>query len=356
MAASLGRTDPSVADILLKSPWDFEFTQVVRLLASMYPNRRPISGFRESLDESIRFQANRSMLFPPSEIQDIAPRTEESDPFQITVNFMGLTGPMGVLPAHYTEYLIARSYSHDGAAAAFFDLFNHRLVSLFYLAWEKYHFPVCFERESHPAGPHWGFTRYLYDLIGMGTFGLQGRLQTDDPVLLSYAGLIAQRPHSATALTGMLRDHFQVPVEIVQFVGKWCRLDPDDQTSLGTNDVSGQLGCGAIAGDLVWNPQARFRIRVGPLTWKRFQSYLPDGSALPEMITLARYFTNQAMEFEVQVVLAAPEVPEFQLSDDQGSARLGLSSWLRTQAFSTDAEDLLLTVHSNGEQGERKAS
>ncbi len=348
MAAPVGRTDPSIAEILLRAPWDFSFFQVVRLLALIYPERRAISGFRQPLEEIVRFHSHLSMAFPASAVQDITPGPEGDPHLHITVNFMGLTGPMGILPAHYTEYLIARSYSHDGAAAAFFDLFNHRLVSLFYLAWEKHHFTAGYQRQSQAAGVQSGFTHYLFDLIGMGTTGLQNRLALPDAALLSYCGLLAQRPRSASALAGMLRDYFGVPVTVEQFVGQWCSLQASDLCYLRDDSVSSQLGEGSIAGSQVWNPQARFRIRVGPLTWKRFQSFLPDGSAFPELITLARYFTNQAFDFEMQAILLAAEVRGCQLSDDRYAPRLGLSSWLKTEPFLADADELVLPVRSNG--------
>lgn len=348
MATPFRRTDPSVAELLLRSPWNFNFFQAVRLLALMYPERHPISGFRQSLEESVRFHAHLSTLFPASAIQEIKPETGDDHPLHMTVNFMGLTGPLGMLPVHYTEYLIARRYVGDNAAAAFFDLFNHRLISLFYLAWEKHHFPVSYEQEVHTPGKQSVFTAYLFDLMGMGTAGLQGRLEIADSVLLSYCGLIAQRPRSASALAGLLRDYFQVPIEIEQFVGQWSYLEQEDLSYLGENSVSSQLGCGAVAGRNVWNPQARFRIRVGPLIWKRFQSFLPGGSTFRQLVALARYFVNQAMDFEVQCILLAGEVPRCQLSADQDSPRLGLSSWLKTSGFPKDAEDLVLAVRSSG--------
>ena len=347
MATPVGRTDPSVAEILLKYPWDFDFFQAVRLLGLLYPSRRLLSGFRQPHEEIVRFHAHLSMAFAPSAIREIKPRTEENGPLAMTVNFMGLTGPAGVLPAHYTEYLIARSYSRDDAAAAFFDLFNHRLISLFYLAWEKHHFPVAYQRECQLPATQKRFTGYLFDLIGMGTPGLQGRLEFADSALVSYCGLIAQRPHSAVTLAGLLRDYFRVPIEIDQFVGKWCPLEHDELPYLNAGASSSQLGSGAIAGDQVWNPQARFRIRIGPLTWERFNSFLPDAPAFRELVALARYFANQAMDFEVQSILLAHEVPWCQVSDDPQSPRLGLSSWLKTETFREPAADLVLRVRSS---------
>jgi type VI secretion system protein ImpH len=346
MAAPLGRTDPSVAELLLQSPWNFDFFQAVRLLAAVRPDRLPISGFRKPLEESVRFHARISMAFPSSAVHEISPGTQEGGPLHVTVNFMGLAGPMGVLPAHYTEYLIARSYAGDNAAAAFFDLFNHRLISLFYLAWEKHHVTVGYGRDTQPQSKQSGFTRYLLDMIGMGTEGLQGQLAVRDSVLLSYCGLLAQRPHSASALAGLLRDYFQAPVEIDQFAGKWCRLDEEDLSCLGGRSVPSQLGSGAVAGRHVWSPQARFRIRLGPLTWQRFQSFLPGGSALEELIALARHFVNRTMDFEVQSTLLAAAVPLCRLTGDHDSPRLGLSSWLKTVSFTQDAGDLVLVVRS----------
>jgi type VI secretion system protein ImpH len=181
----------------------------------------------------------------------------------------------------------------------------------------------------------------------MGTPGLQGRLEFADSALVSYCGLIAQRPHSAVTLAGLLRDYFRVPIEIDQFVGKWCPLEHDELPYLNAGASSSQLGSGAIAGDQVWNPQARFRIRIGPLTWERFNSFLPDAPAFRELVALARYFANQAMDFEVQSILLAHEVPWCQVSDDPQSPRLGLSSWLKTETFREPAADLVLRVRSS---------
>lgn len=347
MATPVGRADSSVADILLTKPWDFDFFQAVRLIGLMHPGRRPISGFRQPSAELVRFHAHLSMAFPASAIQEITKGTEADDPLHLMVNFLGLTGPTGALPTYYTEYLIGRSQARDGAAAAFFDLFNHRLVSLFYLAWEKHHFPVVYQRDHESLESRRHFTGYLFDLIGMGTAGLEDRLEFADSTLLSYCGLFAQRPHSATNLAGMLRDYFRVPVEIDQFVGRWCYLDAEDLSCLNSFGPPSQLGAGAVAGTKLWNPQARFRVRIGPLDWDRFNSFLPGGSAFGQLVALVRYFANQAMDFEVQLILVKDQVREWRLSDGRQSPRLGLSLWLKTAEFQEHAADLLVSVRAS---------
>lgn len=349
MAAAVRRTDPSVVERLFESPWEFDFFQAIRLLAFMHPEPRVISGFKQPFDEAIRFRANTSLFFPASSIQTVQAPAQTLPRVDMTVNFMGLTGPQGVLPTFYTEYLIARGQASDGAAAAFFDLFNHRMISLFYLAWEKHHFPFAYERECLEQTGSRRFTHYLLDLIGMGTAHLSDQLPIEESVLLGYAGLIAQRPHSAVALQGLLRDYFQVPVEIEQFQGKWCPLEDENLAYLEGDSVQNQLGLGAIVGEQVWNQQARIRIRVGPLNWDRYQSFLPSGSAFRPLLDLVRYFLNGAWEFEVQLVLQAGEVQECCVVDDPGSPRLGESTWLKTAPFVDDPRDFAITAAAFGD-------
>ena len=62
----------------------------------------------------------------------------------MTVNFMGLTGPLGILPYSYTEFMLERMRAKDSSLQDFLDIFNHRMISFFYRAWEKYRFPVTY--------------------------------------------------------------------------------------------------------------------------------------------------------------------------------------------------------------------
>src|SRR5947199_303842 len=122
----------------------------------------------------------------------------------------------------------------------FLDIFNHRFISLFYRAWEKYRFPIAYERGGDDA-----FSRHLYSLIGMGTAGLQKQLGISDEILLYYAGLLSQRPRAAIALEGLLQDYFGVPVEVEQFTGEWFLMNVDALTCLGAGGQNNQLGVNA---------------------------------------------------------------------------------------------------------------
>jgi type VI secretion system protein ImpH len=327
---------PPLEQQLFDTPYEFDFFQAVRLLHLMLDDRPGVGRIAKPDEEPVRFKVRQSLEFPPSSIHSLS---SEADPPRMTVTFLGLTGVQGVLPHHYTEHILARAQSKDFAMAEFFDLFNHRMLSLFYRAWEKHQFPVRFQAAAakHETDE---FTQYLFDWIGMGTAKLQGRLAVEDRALLRYAGLLGQMPRSAVALKEILRDYFGVDVEIEQFVGAWYTLQSDDQCDLAAEGMNNQLGEGAIAGDAVWDPQARFRVRLGPLDLSTFLAFLPDRRAVQELRDLVRFYAGPIMQFDLQLILKGEEVPWSQLGDDSAAGpRLGWCGWLKTGEFPQDAGD-----------------
>jgi type VI secretion system protein ImpH len=338
MAPQNRRSDPSIKDVLFEEPYRFDFFQAVRLLELINPERAPIGRQGNPLHEVVRFRSHLTLAFPPSAIHQIEPPRDGVGPARIMASFMGLTGPLGVLPRHYTELLLDRAQHKDFAARDFFDIFNHRILSLFHRAWEKYRFPVGYEQAAaHNREDH--FSLHIFDLIGMGTGGLRGRVAFDEEALLFYAGLLGQHPHSAIATAAILSDYFEVPIAIKQFVGEWLDITEENRTRLGPGDLNNRLGVSAVAGGRVWNQQAKFALRVGPLTLAKFRRFLPNGDAFRPLIEFARYCSGQEFDFDVQLVLRAAEVPWCRL----GTVQLGFTSWLKTHEFVLDADQVLFS-------------
>src|SRR5258708_37705844 len=112
--AQLGRTDILVVKKLLDEPYRFGFFQAVRLLERIYKGHRPVGRDGDILREVIRFRTRATLGFPASEIHDLTwPDPERYNVPEMTVDFMGLTGPLGVLPIHYTEFLMERLRAKD---------------------------------------------------------------------------------------------------------------------------------------------------------------------------------------------------------------------------------------------------
>ncbi len=345
MATTSGPSDPDVSAStaeteLREQPFLFEFFQAVRLLERLFPGRKPVGRFSPPADEVIRFGAHSTLAFPPSPVEALEwPQKDQIG--RMTVNFMGLTGPEGVLPLYYTSLVAERIRAGDESPADFFDIFNHRMISLFFLAWEKYRFSVAYEREGLDQ-----FSHHLLDLIGMGTPGLQDRLPVPDDSLLYFAGLLAQRPRSAEALQSILGDYFEVPVQVDQFAGGWYPLDRHTQTSLDAGfGESEQLGVGAVVGDEVWDQTARVRIAIGPLTLKQYQDFLPQGSAFNSLRALTTFFTDGAFDFEIKLVLGHTDVPECELgAEGEDAPQLGWHTYLKTRPMIVDASETILQL------------
>jgi type VI secretion system protein ImpH len=320
--------------------YSFEFFQAVALLERMCKDKRPIGGFSDPADEAVRFQVNPRLAFPASEIQHV--ELTESGSVSMQVNFMGLSGPSGVLPHPYSELILERLRARDSSLSDFLDLFNHRIISLFYRAWQRSRLQASFG-----AGTRDFFSQYLCDLLGIGTAGLRDRQAVEDEALIHYMALIAGQSRSAAALEQLLADYFQAPIEVQQFTGSWHRLDESTQCAMqpDRDSLSTQLGTGAVVGDAVWDRQSCVRIRIGPLGIEKYNDFLPGAKGFAALRAITRFFDNDCTDFEVQLVLDAREVPGVQLgADGTRPARLGWTSWAATAPMTSNPEDAILAL------------
>jgi type VI secretion system protein ImpH len=313
-----------VAVELRERPGLFDFFQAVRIMLRMAEDKEVVGGFAKPQNEVVRFSAHNSLAFPPSAIDSI---DWDSPIPRMVVNFMGLTGPQGVLPYCYSEMIVDRLRNRDRSTAAFFDIFNHRMISLFYQAWEKHRSAVAYERDGEDR-----LSRYLMCLMGIGTGGLQHRLVVRDESLLYYTGLLSLQPKSAAALRQILEDYFGITADVEQFVGAWQSLDPSNQCVFEDGlSFSEQLGIGVVVGDEIWDQQSRIRLMLGPLTVEQYLGFLPGGAAFDPLRDLVRLFCGADLEIEVQLILARGEVPRCEMGkDDIAGPRLGWFTWMKS--------------------------
>jgi type VI secretion system protein ImpH len=339
----LDLSESAVGEKLRREPFRFDFFQAVRLLEKMFPERTPVGRFAHPSTEVARFGVHNSLAFPASQIQSMEwPEDKDATP-NMTVNFMGLTGPEGTLPNPYTSLVIERVRASDGSLRDFLDLFNHRFISLFYRAWRKCRLDVSAERDERDR-----FSRHLLSLLGLGTDGLQDRLAVPDDSLIYYSGLLSQHPRSAQALCQILTDYFAVPVKIEQFSGAWYRLDPAAQCCFSdANSDNECLGLGAVVGDEVWNQQSKIRIVLGPLSLEKYLEFLPDGSNWEPLRSWVRFFSNEELDFEVKLILEREQVPACELgAEDASGPQLGWVSWLKSKPLGRDPDETVLAIEA----------
>ncbi|WP_295523026.1 type VI secretion system baseplate subunit TssG [uncultured Pseudacidovorax sp.] len=339
------------------TPWKFGFVALMRRLAAAHAHLPPVGRAGRPQQEAFRLGQAAALTFAPREIAEIVFSEEEpgravgvaAPPLQpapetapetaqvsgpgperprIRVYGLGLLGPNGPLPLHFTEMVRERRENHgDTTLQDFLDLFHHRYLTHLYRAWAQAQAAAGLDRADDES-----FSRYVARLSGHEPG------EISDSVLPSHARLAASSHLSHDArhpdgLAGTLSRFFAVPVEVHEFAMHWIRIDVEDQTQLGQARESGALGVGAIAGEVVPDRQNKFRIVIGPLPLDRYLRFTPRGKDLPQLVEWVRAFIGYEFEWEVELRIRSDSAPPARLDDQQ---RLGWTTWLGRADESTD--------------------
>jgi type VI secretion system protein ImpH len=313
----------SIRDRLDTEAYRFSFYQAVRLLESFAGDKQQLGRSLTPREEAIRFTARPGVHFPPSDISSLV--ADDADGRTgMEVTFLGLIGPSGVLPHWYNELALERLKSKDGGFTAFLDIFHHRLISLFYLAWKKFRFP-----ENYIPGAHDRLSGYVLSLIGLGTVGLRERVGVPAEPLLFCSGLLSRTVTTAYDLEAVIEYFSGERVTIRQWVDRIIPLAPEDQSQIGF--ANGSLGVNTVCGNCTWENQTKFRVVLGPMSFAAYSRFLPSGDLHPIVVALARQMSGMEFEFDIQVMLRREEVPGCRLGGliDSGP-RLGWTSWIKS--------------------------
>lgn len=360
MPGTQRRIDPGVAHRLLSEPYRFGFFQAVRVLEHVFVR----NGMRaqDVVPRHLRFRNSLNMAFPASEIERLlayaeddtaieavrggaAPALETLHEVDITPAFMGMLGAQGVLPTGYTEQLgLRETYHRDRAARAFLDIFTNRAVALFYAAWKKYRLALQYELDGKAR-----FLPIVTSLAGLGSPSLRERLtrgkgRVFDQAIAFYAGGVMQRPLSAAVLGNILREYFDVPIRVEQFVGAWYDVPAAQRTRLGARGAV--LGRSALSGTRVWQRNLRLRLWVGPLRSKRFQDFLPGGDAAAALAKWLTLLGGDSLEYQIRLTLHRDDVKPCALGANSGSGRLGWDTYLTTRPSETHRTGTSYLAHT----------
>ncbi|GAB1269919.1 type VI secretion system baseplate subunit TssG [Aurantivibrio infirmus] len=319
MASTQRQTDSRLRTVKAKNTTELDdFFELVRRIERIakYQALERDEKFNELGDdgvpkkESLRFKGNNSLSFPGSPVESLRAyfedleesysttqirhskeqdstrlvrvHTEESgkkkyqgsnkrlelDRYDVIVNFMGLAGASGVLPQHYTRLIMERNRKRDTNLADFLDLFNHRLISLFYRSWTKYRFSYQYEaylgkRENDP------FTGVVQSLSG------QHQNQGHEAQLY-YSGHFSRKNKSATNLESMLSDFLEKSVKVKTFVGQWLLIQDADRAVIGSEGFgrNNRLGHGVLLGRRSWSMQSKISVHIDAMSYSEYQELI----------------------------------------------------------------------------------
>ncbi|MEC7119166.1 MAG: type VI secretion system baseplate subunit TssG [Pseudomonadota bacterium] len=339
----------SVIQRLEQEPHRFEFAQAVRILQHYLRETRDIDP-QQALGESIKFYSSISLAFPCGEIERLSVDEEQlsfSDEqgigdaaitYHLCPAMIGLTGPMGALPVVYTQHLSTRVHlNRDVAAAAFLDLFNNRLISLFVQASRLNCLPLQYEID-----PEHQYARHIQALSGQDLPDDETVFDPIQQAFVAYGGLIRGRRATAEQIQQVLSGYLDLPVRVEQFIPEWFPIPLAQQSCLGS-EHNMCLGESVFCGQRVLQIDGRIQLRFGPVNPVQYDALLPDGEMFRAVHQLLRRWCGLTHAVEMVLILDRQAIETARLDDSQ-PRRLGQGLFLCTQSAAENNADTLFEL------------
>ncbi|NQZ08748.1 MAG: type VI secretion system baseplate subunit TssG [Algicola sp.] len=351
MADIKAQSNSVVEDELFNSARKFNFIKAVELLSKSVGVTMDIGYLAPAKHEKILFRANPTMGFPSADIDSCTKiTTGDKQLIELQVNFMGLYGPSSPLPAYFTESIInvALNVEDEGAVVNedgqlsrgsspadrqrdFLDVFNHRLISLFYRAATKYQ-PF----RAYQAGSKDQFSQKIFSIMGAPDARQREKSALNWSRLLHFTGLMGLRNATKERIIKILSGYFDLPrVEVEEGVLRLVNIPKTQQVALGQRNA--QMGEDFMLGSTIPDRSGKFRVILSQLNKQQFILFLPTlidekesskvGAEYQAMNELLQFIKPRELVYDIKLELSAGEAPPFEL-EPESICRLGLSTWL----------------------------
>jgi type VI secretion system protein ImpH len=331
----------------------FDFYYVLRRVDAAVPGSAPLGRAVRPIEEPLRLTQHPSLVFAPAALHEYKSGVAAHGLGRLSVHHFGLFGPNGALPQHLTEYVQERMlHSKDDTITRFCDIFQHRMILLFYRAWADCQPVISLDQKDRD-----NFGRYVSSLVGLGQPSLRDRDCVPDHLKLAHAGHLVRQTRNVQGLVSPLVALLRIPVAIQEYCLQWLRLEDVDQTQLRSVTLAGKgdrhrvelgssisrLGQGAIAGARVPDVQHKFRLLLGAMTLNEFVRYLPGGIRFLQVRDWVRNYVGVELAWDARLVLKRDEVPATRLGIN---GHLGWTSWLGMPEGKRqkDADEVLLDM------------
>lgn len=255
-----------------------------------------------------------TLAFPDSTLESVEVVKERP---RVSGFWLGLTGPMGALPSHLTEFAdFERRYAKARPFGRWLDLLANRMLQFFYRAWAESQPAAQADRPEEDR-----FAGYLGLLTGAAE-GVGEHSVFPARARLHYAALFASR-RSATGIEDALSHLLRQPVTLLEYQPRWREVEREDQTRLGRGFAT--LGVDTMAGARVRVASDAFRIVVRAHSMRDYQALLPDGERFRIASEALDAFAPSHLEWDLTIEMAERHARPAKLD---GRAQLGWTGWL----------------------------
>jgi len=362
----------------------FDLFHAIRLIERSRPDNLPVGMGRSMEEEVVQFRGAIALRPAPSAVQRVvsyeatSPTGEVDERLVMYVSAMGLLTPGGILPKHYTALALADTrdarkrharearlsalsaiYAADpgapGPFGEYLDIIVHRLVSLWYRAWEQTKHGAAFERawqrrDARQTGQS-AHVRARRTFLGSAVGALASIEPTEavtnrlvsDHALYPLAALLVRQPRTAGGLQRVLTHVLGVSARVRQFEGRAVKPPSGSCWNLGrwNSWLGGEFGtrpAAAILAKPMPCPQSSITIAISVVTWELFRRFVPTadgdevGRGYRAIAALARMLVPDHVDCELELTLDEAAIQPIRLASEDGdlAQRLGWSSWLES--------------------------
>jgi type VI secretion system protein ImpH len=275
-----------------------------------------------------------SLSFPDATMADVEVRHGRPTLHGL---WLGLTGPMGPLPTHLTEFaLFERRYGTTRPFGRWLDVIANRMLQLFYRVWGDSQPAVQADRPDDDK-----FARYLGALSGAAE-GVRSDTQFPERARLFYAAIYASR-RSAVAIEDALGSLLRQPVRILEYQPRWREIEPGDQTRLGRSFA--RLDEGVVIGTRTRVASDAFRVAIRANSMHEYERLLPSGPRFAIASEALDSFAPSHLEWDIMIEMEERHARPAHLD---GRTRLGWTGWLKPGSGSNIRCDAHLTRRAKG--------
>lgn len=251
--------------------------------------------------------------------------------------WFGLTGPMGPLPTHLTEFaLFERRYGTRRPFGRWLDVISNRMLQFFYRVWGDSQPVVQADRPEDDR-----FAGYLAALSGAAEGAGEDALFPPH-ARLYYAALFASR-RSAVGIEDALGGLLRQPVRVLEYQPRWREIEADDQTRLGRSFA--RLNEGVVIGARTRVASDAFRVAIRANSMAEYQRLLPSGPRFAIASEALDAFAPSHLEWDIMIEMEERHARPAQLD---GRAQLGWTGWLKPGSGQNIRNDAHLTRRAKG--------
>jgi len=255
-----------------------------------------------------------SLRFPAPTIESVHQRNGR---MVLEGYWLGLTGPMGPLPSHLTEYAdYERRYGEQRPFGRWLDLLADRMLQFYYRAWANSQPAASMDRPKDDR-----FGDYLAALSGAEE-GVPDDALFPARARLHYANLYASR-RSAGGIEDALGHLLRQPVRVLEFQPRWRDVSEEDQSRLGRQFAT--LGGDMMVGARVRTASDSFRVVVRANSIREYEQMLPSGPRFAIAQEALDSFAPSHLEWDIMIEMEERHARPARLD---GRARLGWTGWL----------------------------